>query len=205
MKKRHAWIVFFCLGLSGLLLGCTGRSYLIVDYQLPAVPHDLAGQSVYIQIKDLRTDDQILSPTAAAEFEGFRDRYNLALVNNQGGRIEAGQFDLKGLFKEAFRKRLEEHGVNVIEDKEAYVPVFEVTLKKLKIDLWARKWVANVNYEASLSRDNQLIAREMVSGEAERLRIIGRKGADTVLSELFSDMINRLNVVTLFQQAKLTS
>jgi hypothetical protein len=204
MQKRQIQIIIW-LCLTGLILGCTGRPYLLVDYQLPEVPQNLVGQTVYVQIKDLRTDDQILSPTAAAEFDGFRDRYNLALVNTQGGRLEAGQFDLRGLFKEAFSKRLQEHGVRVIEDKEPYVPVFEINLKKLKIDLWNRKWVASVSYEASMSRDNQLIAREVVSGEAERLKIIGRKGADTILSELFSDMINRLNIVTLFQQAKLTS
>lgn len=204
MHKRQTRIALWLLLAAGVL-GCMGRSYLIVDYKVPVVPNNLAGQTVYVQIKDLRSDDRILSPTAAAEFEGFRDRYNLVLVNGMGGRIEAGQFDLKGLFREAFRKRLEEHGVAVIEDKDPNTPVFEITLKKLKIDLWERKWVANVSYEASLSRDSQLIAREMVSGEAERLKIIGRKGADTVLSELFTDMINRLNIVTLFQQARLRS
>lgn len=201
MRKTRYTLIALCLFLTLWMLGCTGRSYLIVDYKVPVAPPALTGQTVYIQVKDLRPDDPILSPTAAAEFEGFRDRYNLVLVNDLGGRIEAGQFDLKGLFREAFRKRLEEHGVTVIEDKEPYAQVFEITLKKLKVDLWERKWVTNVSYEASLSRDAQIIAREMVSGEAERLKIIGRRGADTVLSELFTDMINRLNIVNLFRQS----
>ncbi len=201
MNKRQARIAFW-LFLATVMFGCAGRSYLIVDYKVPPAPQHFIGQAAYIQVKDIRSDERILSPTAAAEFEGFRDRYNLVLVNDQGGRIEAGQFDLKGLFKEAFRKRLEEHGVTVIADKDPATPVFELTLKKLKVDLWERKWVASVSYDVSLIRDNQIIAREMVSGEAERLKIIGRRGADTVLSELFTDMINRLNIETLFQQAK---
>jgi hypothetical protein len=45
---------------------------------------------------------------------------------------------------------------------------------------------------------------ETVVGNAERINIIGRKGADTVISEIFTDMLNRVDIVKLFAQAKLT-
>jgi uncharacterized lipoprotein YajG len=193
--------IFFSLLL--FLGGCVGRSYLIVDYELPTPGRTLAGQTVFVTVKDARADDRVFTPAAAAEFEAFQNRFNLNLVNSQGGRLQAGQYDLKGLFKEAFRKRLEDHGVRVVEERGGYVPVFEIEIKKLTIDLAHRKWVVAVDYEASLSRDSQLIARESVTGGAERLKIIGRKEADRAFSEIFTEIVNRLNIVHLFQQAKL--
>ncbi|MCP3894140.1 MAG: hypothetical protein GY706_05855, partial [Bacteroides sp.] len=72
-----------------------------------------------------------------------------------------------------------------------------------KIDLQDRKWLAKVSYETNLTRDGSLIAREIATGNAERIRIIGRKGADVVLSEIFTDIVNRVNIVHLFQKAKM--
>ncbi len=60
-----------------------------------------------------------------------------------------------------------------------------------------------MNYEAGLSVNSQVVAKESVNGESERVRIIGRKGADDNLSSLFTEIINRLDIHKLFQQAKL--
>jgi hypothetical protein len=63
--------------------------------------------------------------------------------------------------------------------------------------------MADISYEASLTQDTQLVAREVVTGSAERLKMIGSGGAEKVIGEIFTDMINRLNIERLFQQAKL--
>lgn len=196
-------IVFGSFLFLVVTIGCAGRPYLIVDYSLPEASKRLEGQTVQLVIKDLRQESKIFTPSAAAQFEGFKDRYSLAWIENDGTRILAGEHDLKGLFRESFQKRLEILGVRVTDQESSHAPVFEVILRRFKIDLSSRMWQADVSYEATLSKDSQLIARESIQGTAERVKIIGRKGADTVLSDIFSDIINRADIVKLFEQAKL--
>ena len=58
-----------------------------------------------------------------------------------------------------------------------------------------------MKYRASLFENGNLLSKESVSGEAERLKVMGKKGAEKLLSELISDVVNKVNLVGLFQQA----
>lgn len=196
-----AMMTFVCM--LALLIGCAGRAYLIVDYELPPNGQKLQGQTVKMVIKDQRDDRAIFTPAAAQEFKGFKDRYSLSWNLENGQRVVVGEYDIENLFLKTFSKRLERMGILVTSDKQSYAPEFEIILEKFKIDLRGRKWVADVIYEVSLSKDSHLIARDKITGSAERLKVIGRKGADRVLSEIFSEIINRADIVKLFQQAKL--
>ena len=60
-----------------------------------------------------------------------------------------------------------------------------------------------MNYQASLLDNGNLLSKESVSGQAERLKVMGKKGAEKVLSELLTDVANKLNLIGLFQQARL--
>jgi hypothetical protein len=202
--KRLLWCVTVMACLVVMISGCVQRAYLIVDYDVPAKTLQLQGQTVQLTVKDLRQDKFIFTPAAAAEFRGFQNRYSLAWKGQDGSRILAGEYDLENLFRVSFKKRLEQLGVMVTTDSQSYAPVFEIVLEKFKIDQRGHKWVAEATYEATLSKDSNLIARERVTGTAERVKIIGRKGADTVLSEIFSEILNRVNIMKLFEQAKLT-
>lgn len=199
---RSHTILFVIAFLLLLTSGCAHRPYLIVDYKVPPASELLAGQKARIEIKDARADDQIFTPAAAQEFPGFENRYSLSWVTDKE-RIAAGEKSLSGLFEEAFKKRLEQMGATVLPMNSDNAPLFQVILQKMKIDLKDRKWMTAVVFEANLFMDNQLVARETVSGSAERVKIVGRKGADDTLSDIFTDIINRLDIVKLFQQAKL--
>jgi hypothetical protein len=83
------------------------------------------------------------------------------------------------------------------------IPVFQIKIDRFHIKLVGQKWLADVSYEASLTKDSLLIAREVVSGSAERVKIMGSGGAEKVIGEIFTEMINRLDVERLFAQAKL--
>lgn len=183
-------------------LSCAHRPYMIVDYKVPAASEALAGRKVRIQVKDARTDAFTFTLPAAREFPGFDDRYSLSWVTGQE-RILAGEKNLPGLFEAAFRKRLEQMGAGVEPMDRETTPLFQVIIQTMKIDLKDRKWMASVAFEANLFMDSQLVARETVTGTAERVKIVGRKGADDTLSDIFTDIINRLDIVKLFQQAKL--
>lgn len=203
-SHRQRWVRYVIVsGLLLLIVGCTPRTYLIVDYKVPQSSQQLQGQQVYLVVEDMRTDRYILAPAAARQFEGFQDRYNLAWITQDRGRIIVGEHDLQSLFQATFRKRLETLGVIVNSQDRPGIPVFRVALNSIKIDQNGRNWVANMSYKASLAKDDSLIASETVKGSAERLKIIGRKGADDTLSAIFSDIINRLDIVNLFKQAGL--
>ena len=60
-----------------------------------------------------------------------------------------------------------------------------------------------MEYEANLTKDSQIIARETVRGSAERVKIIGSREAEKVVGDLFSDILNRLDIEKLFEQAML--
>ena len=202
LRRVSPQFLAFMLMIS-LLAGCAARSYLIVDYRLPTPSKALKHRSVRIHVKDLRATQKVFAPAAAEQFDGFKGRYSLVWIANNNQRTPAGEGDLKNLFRQAFQKRLQEMSVTVEPDSQENVPVFGIVIRQFVIDLKDHKWIANVSYEANLSRDNQLIARETITGQAERLKIIGRKGADAVISEIFTEILNRVDILKLFEQAKL--
>ncbi|MCP4745909.1 MAG: hypothetical protein GY874_07165 [Desulfobacteraceae bacterium] len=205
MRIRYTLLFTALIVLTAIIAGCADRYYLIVDYQVPVITSHLEGQTIQLQIKDLREDKKIFSPEAEEQFSRFKNRYSLAWIKQDGSRALIGEFDLKGIFKKAFAKRLQNLGVLIASNEATHVPVMQLSINHLKIDQLDRKWIATISYEASLSSDTKLIARERVTGSAERIKILGRKGADTVLSDIFTDLLNRLDIVKLFEQAKLIS
>ena len=204
--RPHGKVIIFLLSIiSALALtaGCAPRAYLIVDYPIPAASDQLHGQKVRLQIMDRRTDKTTLTFPAARQFAGFQDRYSLAWVTENRERILAGEKYLEELYFEAFKKRLERLGAEVVSREEPGVPLMQVLINTFIIDFQDRRWIARMSYEANMTVDNRLVAREMMKGEAERVKIIGRKGADDTLSDIFTTIVNRLDLAKLFQQAGL--
>ena len=78
----------------------------------------------------------------------------------------------------------------------------EIKLKEFKLDLVGQKWIMTMNYQADLSKNYDLRAMESVSGSAERLKVISESDAEKVLSELLTDMVNKLDLTKLFLQAR---
>jgi hypothetical protein len=203
---RRPWRVFFpltgfiCLTL---LWSCAGRQYLIVDYTIPTATQHLDDQSVRLRIDDQREDRKIMSPSAAAKFQAFNDRYSLAWVTPDKGRILAGEHDLAALFQKAFAKRLALMGAITAPESNFQNPELAISLESFTIDLQGQKWVAEVAYSASLTQEGHPVTKEQIRGNAERIRIVGRKGADMVISDIFTEVVNRLDMVTLFRKAEL--
>lgn len=202
--RRQGLALFTLLLAIACICGCAApRPYLMVDYQLPPVTDQLIGQKVRLEVKDVRQDTQAFTPAAAEHFKNFQNRYSLTWVSQNKNRISAGEKNMQELFLETFKKRLEQMGAEVVYTDREEIPLFQVLINSLKVDLKNRKWTAQAGYEASLSVDNLIVAREKVSGEGEKAYIIGRKGADDSLSDIFTSVINKVDIVKLFQQAKM--
>ena len=76
-----------------------------------------------------------------------------------------------------------------------------IILKEFLLDLIDRKWTVTAAYEARLVKDKKVLAKQTITSRGERVKLVGRRQADTVLSEIFTEMINRLDVKRLLEQA----
>jgi hypothetical protein len=202
MMIERSFVILACTIFAGSLWGCAGRTYLMVDYRVPAASAQLKGQSVQLKIDDQRGTRTIFSPAAAHQFPAFNHRYSLAWIMPGKERILAGEYDLAALFRNSFEKRLKSMDA-VVSDDATHGIVLAITLKKFTIDLQNRKWIADISYQATLTKPGHPAAIEQISGNAERLRVIGRKGADMVISEIFTDVVNGMDLEKLFQRANL--
>lgn len=199
MNRRMALLI----AAGVVMAACAKKAYIDVDYRLPPTDASLIGRTVFIETRDDRTDKEIFNQRAKDEFPHFTGFFSLRLQSPDGQSTALGAYDVPELFETAIARRLEKMDVATAAERTPDIPVFQVRLEQFTIKLIGRKWTADIRYEASLTRDGRLIAREVVSGSAERMKIMGRGGAEKVISEIFAEMINRLNIERLFQQAKL--
>jgi len=202
-------IVNVCLKVAILLLvatigsSCAKKSYIDVDYRLPSSADTLAGRTVFVETRDLRSDTEIFNKRAKEKFKNFTGLFSLSLETPDDQQKILGAYELPALFETALKQRLQKLGVGVTGEPSSSVPVFQININQFHINLVGQKWMADISYEANLTQDTQLVAREVVTGSAERLKVMGSGGAEKVIGEIFTEMINRLNIERLFQQAKL--
>ena len=77
-----------------------------------------------------------------------------------------------------------------------------VIVKELLLDLIDGRWVARMGFQAGLEKNGARLATQEISGEAERHQIIGRREAHRAMSEIFTDVVNRLDLEDLFEKAE---
>ena len=192
--------------LTGMLIcviaACAKPYYLTVNYHLPEDPGQLTGQTVSLVVEDQRENQTVFSESAQKEFDLWDGTYALALGGTSPPEpVET--FDLPGLFHEAMKNRLEVMQINVVDAPAEGVPALIVSLEKVAVDLKGKTWLSEITYRTQLSRDSRKIARETVSGQAERAKILGVGGGTKLTGELFTDVINKLDVHRLFKNAGL--
>jgi hypothetical protein len=196
---RATVVVLVVLGC----FACAKKSYIDVGYRLPSAADTLPGRTVYVETRDLRSDTEIFNKRANEKFEHFTGLFTLSLVMPDDQPKILGAYALPKLFETALTQRLNKLGVTVTDAPSRRAPVFQININQFNINLVGQKWMADISYEVSLTQDTELVAREVVSGSAERIKVMGSGGAEKVIGEIFTDMINRLNIERLFQQAKL--
>jgi uncharacterized lipoprotein YajG len=178
---------------------CAPKNFLVVNYQLPAEPEVPTKPSVSLVIKDSREDPAIVTRTAKTVLKDFHGNFALIVDReNENSRL-VGAFSLHSLIRELFKHRLENAGVRVAAEEESREIVVEIILKAFKLDFVERKWVINMTYQANLLKQDRFVSGETITGSAERLRIAGSKEAEKVVGELITDVVNRLNLNTLFE------
>jgi hypothetical protein len=205
MKKTfyNFLLLFPIIFIGVLVLACATKSYLNVNYHLPLSSYDLKGKKIFLEIKDMRSDKTIFSEKAKPKFKNFTGLFLFSLSQGEKKNYVVGTFDLPSLFKTAFSRRLENMGIEILTEPEKTEPVIEIDLQNFFLDLVDRKWVAQISYEARLIKDNNLLARETISGDLERYKLLPQGDVEKVLGEIFTTLVNKLDFQKLFQQAAL--
>jgi len=187
--------------LSTLILSCASIPELQILYRLPPRSGELQGGKIALTIEDRRALKTILGKGARPEFEGFTETISLSVARDSQKGLNAGIFKVPSLLREAFKRRLENAGLEVRSEKSPGIPQLAVIINEFRLDLIDREWIARMNYEAKLIKDGKIVANRIINGQAEQYKLIGRDAADTLMGEIFTDMINALDLISLFKQA----
>ena len=188
--------------LAVLLSACATKPFLKVKYQLPAPSAALTGETFSLTISDRRNDPAILSSSAKKSIKNFDGTFSLVVLQDDGSSNLIGAYNIDSLLKELFKQRLKNEGAQVSATADAAGARLKIELREFKLDIVDRKWVLRMSYQASLTRNTGILAEESVSGSAERLKVIGKTDAEKIIGELVTDMVNKLDVATLFQKTQ---
>ena len=185
-----------------LIAACSSKPFLIVNYQLPESSESLEGIQTSLRILDARENKTFLSVNAKKSLKAFDDTYSLIVLQADGSGNLIGLYPVDALMAEIFKQRLNSHGLLVTTTTDNTPNTLEVRLKQFKLDLVRQKWMVSMNYQANLMRNGQLVATESVDGSAERLKVTGKGDAEKLLGELITDMVNKLDVGTIYERAQ---
>jgi len=182
---------------------CASKPFLKVQYQLPTPSSTLEGQQVALAVSDMRSKETLVTESARKSLKDFKGTFSLVVLRKDGSGNLRGVFDLVSLFSEVFQQRLKNEGIQAATVSDGTLPELKIEITEFQLDLVGRKWIVKMNYKASLFDNGILLSNESVSGQAERLKVMGKRGAEKILGELLTDVVNKLNLVGLFQQARL--
>ncbi|MBW1912391.1 MAG: hypothetical protein JRI43_04325 [Deltaproteobacteria bacterium] len=89
-------------------------------------------------------------------------------------------------------------GLIVVSKREESHVELVIVVNEFVLDLVGRNWVTSMGYEARLEKDGSVRARQKRDGQAERIKLVGRSQADIMMGDIFTDIVNSLDVGTLF-------
>jgi len=198
-RRRFIGVLFLLMAITS----CATIPELKVTYQLPMRSEALKGKKVFLGFEDARKSKDLIGKGAQEQYRNFSGNITLFFTRGDEEGFKIGVYHIPALFKEVFKERLEYLGVAVVSERKDSEIEMVIVLKDLLLDLVGRDWVVRMDYEAKLMKDGEFLGSQTVSGQGERLKVLGRREADKVMGEIFSDVVNRLDVPRLFQQAGL--
>jgi len=200
IKNAAKYLPMFILILL-TLSACASRPYIKVNYQLPENIQDKpAITEIRLSVVDQRTNPNPLSITAREALKDFHDSYMLILAPKGQDAPIAGIYDLKTLFDKVFRKRLGQMGVRVVDSTSLQIPKLEVAITRFQLDLRDYKWYFKMSYDVRWVKDGNILVKQTISGESERVDVPGMDDSGTTVSEVYADLINQLDIATLLSK-----
>jgi hypothetical protein len=200
IKNTTKYLPMFVLILF-TLSACASRPYIKVNYQLPDNIKDKpAITEIQLNVVDQRMNPDPLSITAREKLKDFHDSYMLILAPKGKDAPIAGIYDLKTLFDKVFRKRLDQMGIRVVDSTSLQIPKLEVAITRFQLDLRDYKWYFKMSYAVRWVKDGNILVKQTISGESERVDVPGMDDSGTTVSEVFADLINQLDIAALLSK-----
>lgn len=196
-RKTH-WSIFGVAVIIGSLISCSAIYVMKVHYQVPWKEEGFKGKKVFLSFQDERPDKKILTRTAEKELGSFSESFSFSWGHADQPGVRMGHYDLEGMFKEAFDKRLENLGVDVVKARGDSRVELVIALKTFQVGLAVSTWQVTLEYEARLLKGGEVRAKQFIRGQAERFKWLGRGELDKAVSEIFSDTVNRLDLERLY-------
>jgi hypothetical protein len=180
---------------------CASKNLLVVKYLLPAETANVQDAEISLIFKDQRAEQILVTQSAKSALKDFSGNFALIVASSDKNERPLGAFSLSSMMETVFRQRFENAGVRVAPQNESRSTAVEIILKEFKLDLVKRKWVVQMTYQANLLQEDRFEGGQTISGNAERLRVVGSKDAEMIIGELITDAVNRLNLDTLFHSS----
>jgi hypothetical protein len=201
-RMNQAWKAVFLTGALILFApSCSPILRLQATYQLPPSEGALAGKQAFVTVEDLRKDKGTFGERAAIRFEDSRGMISLSVAKGTAPGVIKGIYPPPALLKEAMESRMRHEGIHVVPEGTGSTGL-SILLNSFFLDRPPRKWVVVISYEVRLLQEGQVLSRQIVSGEAERVDLLGTEQADVVLSDLLTDVVNRLDLSKLFRASE---
>ena len=196
-------ILIYAIILSGFLflVSCATSSHLHLTYRLPVEENIMAGKKIFVFTTDIRKDKRTFGKGARQKFEKTSENMILSIATGAKTGAKKGIFHPSGLLKEALESRLRHYGAEIVPKGMTSIEI-SLLLKSFLLDRMDRKWLVTVGYEARLMKDGKRLSSEIISGEAERFELVGKEQAEVILGEIFSDVVNQLDLRKFFQKIK---
>ncbi|MGD1969541.1 MAG: hypothetical protein PVI32_11275, partial [Desulfobacterales bacterium] len=195
--KTLTMVLFIALTIGS----CASKNYLVVNYQLPSETIRAKETEIVLIFKDQRAEQAIVTQSAKMALKDFSGNFALIVTSDSKNERLVGAFSLSSLMKSIFTQRLKNAGIRVASEDQGQATALEIILKAFKLDLVERKWVVQMSYQANFLKHNRFVSGETITGNAERLRVVGSKDAEKVIGELMTDAVNRLDLDALFRSA----
>jgi hypothetical protein len=193
--QLFCWIVMLCSAV--LVFGCSKKPVFQVNYSLPPVAAAYPDTMVYVTASDGRSTSQFLTPATAGELKNFSGLFSLVVLKSEGIGDLVGAYEIVPLMSALCVQRLKASEVKLASTPDTAVTRLEIVLNAFQLDYAERKWMASISFEAVASGPEGATRRQSVNGSAERLKVWGNNEAEALVSELASDMINRLELKRL--------
>jgi hypothetical protein len=205
-KKYFGSMVSIILFLL-VMPSCSTVPVLSINYRAPVKTNQLEGKKVFLEIKDSRADRDMLGEGAKEDFNGQSEGISLSVAEGEEKGFKIGVFPLDTLMQEVFKTRLESFGLEVLtnlsqkgEALTVVIDLQEFKLDKIKGTI-KRTWTGKMAYVVEISEKGKVLANNKIRGESEKLKIIRKQEADSLMSDLITDLANRLDAEALFRQA----
>jgi hypothetical protein len=197
MNGLCCWWRSFAIILIGLFFACAVLPTLDVTYKAPPRARTLEGRQIYFEVIDTRANKDVIGPGAKGIYKDFAGNIALIVERWPEEKSRPRIYEVKSLFQNTVTMYLENMGVTLLPEPKKGSPHLVLNIHDFILDLHGSRWTARIVYKAEFYRAGKVMIREF-RGEGEKLRISGLAQAHQVMSETFTDIINKLDVAEFF-------